>query len=58
MGGIVIRTRYDEGTESAEVATSDDSAANMFIYLIGMRKNTLRELQQSTYTFSLVLIIF
>jgi hypothetical protein len=52
MGAIVIRTRYDEGTESAEVATSDDSAANMFIYLKGMRKNTLRELQQSTYTFS------
>jgi hypothetical protein len=23
MGAIVIRTRYDEGTESAEVATSD-----------------------------------
>ena len=23
MGPIVIRTRYDEGTESAEVATSD-----------------------------------
>jgi hypothetical protein len=22
MGAIVIRTRYDEGTESAEVATS------------------------------------
>ena len=24
MGAIVIRTRYDEGTESAEVATSVD----------------------------------
>ena len=23
MGAIVIRTRYDEGMESAEVATSD-----------------------------------
>jgi hypothetical protein len=23
MGAIVIRTRYDEGAESAEVATSD-----------------------------------
>jgi hypothetical protein len=23
MGAIVIQTRYDEGTESAEVATSD-----------------------------------
>ena len=23
MGAIVIRTRYDEGTESAEVATSE-----------------------------------
>jgi hypothetical protein len=23
MGAIVIRTRYDEGTESDEVATSD-----------------------------------
>jgi hypothetical protein len=23
MGAIVIRTRYDEGTESAEIATSD-----------------------------------
>jgi hypothetical protein len=23
MGAIVIRTRYDEGTESAKVATSD-----------------------------------
>ena len=23
MGAIVIRTRYDEGTQSAEVATSD-----------------------------------
>jgi hypothetical protein len=23
MGAIVIRTRYDEGTESAEVATCD-----------------------------------
>jgi len=23
MGAIVIRTRFDEGTESAEVATSD-----------------------------------
>ena len=25
MGAIVIRTRYDEGTESAEVATSGPS---------------------------------
>jgi hypothetical protein len=23
MGAIVIRTRFDEGTESAEIATSD-----------------------------------
>ena len=28
MGAIVIRTRYDEGTESAEVATSD-----IYIYI-------------------------
>jgi hypothetical protein len=26
MGAIVIRTRYDEGTESAEVATSERKA--------------------------------
>jgi hypothetical protein len=25
MGAIVIRTRYDEGTESAEVATSGNT---------------------------------
>ena len=24
MGAIVIRTRYDEGTKSAEVATSEE----------------------------------
>jgi hypothetical protein len=28
MGAIVIRTRYDEGTESAEVATSACSVAD------------------------------
>ena len=28
MGAIVIRTRYDEGTESAEVATSGSSSAS------------------------------
>ena len=27
MGAIVIRTRYDEGTESAEVATSERNTA-------------------------------
>jgi len=30
MGAIVIRTRYDEGTESAEVATSA-SASDVFL---------------------------
>jgi hypothetical protein len=29
MGAIVIRTRYDEGTESAEVATSVDLVMNI-----------------------------
>jgi hypothetical protein len=28
MGAIVIRTRYDEDTESAEVATSEDEDSN------------------------------
>ena len=32
MGAIVIRTRFDEGTESAEVATSGDP-----IYCTGSR---------------------
>ena len=29
MGAIVIRTRYDEGTESAEVATSETRLSNL-----------------------------
>ena len=31
MGAIVIRTRYDEGTESAEVATSE---ANLGVVIL------------------------
>ena len=31
MGAIVIRTRYDEGTESAEVATSGEKKYNIRI---------------------------
>ena len=30
MGAIVIRTRYDEGTESAEVATSDQRDSGLY----------------------------
>ena len=31
MGAIVIRTRYDEGTESAEVATSVLSSSHFYL---------------------------
>jgi hypothetical protein len=30
MGAIVIRTRFDEGTESAEVATSEEAASIVY----------------------------
>jgi hypothetical protein len=30
MGAIVIRTRYDEGTESAEIATSGGQVYAVF----------------------------
>ena len=33
MGAIVIRTRYDEGTESAEVATSGVEMKHKYILL-------------------------
>jgi hypothetical protein len=32
MGAIVIRTRYDEGTESAEVATSEHTGSELEIW--------------------------
>jgi hypothetical protein len=33
MGAIVIRTRYDEGTESTEVATSGDDLLLLFWFI-------------------------
>ena len=33
MGAIVIRTRFDEGTESAEVASSASCWLNMINYV-------------------------
>ena len=40
MGAIVIRTRYDEGTESAEVATSADVVwDNKILFLINKLEN-------------------
>jgi hypothetical protein len=34
MGAIVIRTRYDEGTESAEVATSVDGMFHSILHFV------------------------
>jgi hypothetical protein len=34
MGAIVIRTRYDEGTESVEVATSGQQVRRYFDHVI------------------------
>ena len=46
MGAIVIRTRYDEGTESAEVATSEqldhvNSDKSSCVFLLHVFKNVL-----------------
>jgi hypothetical protein len=43
MGAIVIRTRYDEGTESAEVATSGDTYFDVIVERMSeVRKGTSR----------------
>ena len=42
MGAIVIRTRYDEGTESAEVATSANTGLLVELDSVMMHSNLVR----------------
>ena len=52
MGAIVIRTRFDEGTESAEVATSDvKTRKRRNVFGIDMNRNN--RIDKNVFTFIL-----
>ena len=55
MGAIVIRTRYDEGTESAEVATSvyRSTLFGIFLKPESKQKYLLVEQMQLSFIFAI-----
>jgi hypothetical protein len=57
MGAIVIRTRYDEGTESAEVATSGVEMKHKYIFSTATTFNMLNLIFLSLIFDSLLFIL-